>query len=121
MLQRARVLADQHGQRLFANLQAHNGVRPDQVRALAFLAAAAGVDAALWYTQLDPEGRITPAVWAAVQAVTLELRRLTAGASRATLSRQGDALRATWPGGGAVELHLTRSVVLSVTVNRAAR
>lgn len=63
---RARELATRHGQQLVANLQLHtdNGrgwPTPGQVRALGLMAAAAGVDAVLWYALLDtPAGAQVP-------------------------------------------------------------
>lgn len=82
ILLRARALATQHGQRLYANLQIHaNGSRqwptPGQVRAQALMAAAAGVDGILHYALLDtPEGFQRPpnSVLAAVEAAAAEVR-----------------------------------------------
>lgn len=66
ILTRARELATANRQQLVANLQLHtdNGrgwPTPVQVRALGLMAAAAGVDAVLWYALLDtPAGAQVP-------------------------------------------------------------
>jgi len=120
----ARELADKHGQRLYANLQAHHNNHRDketgelaypkaeQIRALAWLSAAAGVDGVLWFAQVWKGGRMPPAVWQAVRAVTLEMRRVTVGRPAVTLD--GERLTAVWPGGGRVVIDLTENRVLSV-------
>lgn len=118
---RARELADGHVQQLVANLQVHgNGsaTRPTagQVRALGWMAAAAGADAVLWYAQQDSDGsRVTDTLHRAVVRVAAEHRDL---AGRATVSQVGDVLTAAWAGGPVVRLNLARSQVLSVGRSR---
>ncbi len=122
-LVQARALADGEGQRLLANLQAHHNWHKDkagqyvyptaeQIRALAWLSAAAGVDGVLWFAQVWAGGRMPPAVWQAVRDVTLEVRRV--GGGRAAVKLDGDTLTAVWPGGGRVVIDLAGNRVLSV-------